>query len=78
MSMEGHSLFNLQKAERYFERAALQRRVDKLGGTNLTEADREILEMAKEAMAEPADVPSHEEDESASTANGADDTHRGG
>jgi len=78
MSMEGHSLFNLQKAERYFERAALQRRVDELGGTNLTAADREILEMAKEAMAEPADVPSHEEDESASTANGADGTHRGG
>ena len=78
MSMEGHPVFSLQKAEGYFERAALERRVDELGATTLTEADREILEMAKEAMAKPADVPSHDEDESASTANGADDTHRGG
>jgi hypothetical protein len=52
MSVDGHSLFNLQKAEHFFERPSLERRVEKLRGMDLAERDREILEMAGEAMAE--------------------------
>lgn len=54
MSVDGYSRFHLEKAERYFERSSLERRIEKLCTMDLPERDREILGMAKEAITEPS------------------------
>ena len=54
MSVDGFSRFHLEKAECYFERSSLERRIEKLCAMDLPERDREILGMAKEAITEPS------------------------
>jgi hypothetical protein len=58
VSFEGHPSFSIRKAEQLFERPALVRRIEKMKESDMSDRDRDLLEMVESAIADESKADS--------------------